>query len=127
MGLELMAAAVAALEERTEGSVTGLQLTALTLQGSTDIPGFIAAFAGSHRYIVDYLADEVLRQQPKEVRTFFRQTAMLNRLCGLLCDAVIGGRDGQAINTTMGTTSDDDRSGTGRRAPSCRLKTGRRL
>ena len=57
-----MAAAVAALEERSEGSVTGLQLAALALQGSTDIPGFIAAFTGSHRYIADYLADEVLRQ-----------------------------------------------------------------
>jgi hypothetical protein len=76
---------------------------------------------------VDYLADEVLRQQPEEVRAFLRQIAILDRLCGLLCDAVTGGRDGQAINTTMGTTSDDDRSGTGRRAPSCRLQTGRRL
>jgi LuxR family maltose regulon positive regulatory protein len=66
MGLDLTAAAVAALEERTEGWVVGLQLAALALQGATDIPGFIAAFAGSHRYIVDYLADEVLRQQPDD-------------------------------------------------------------
>jgi ATP/maltotriose-dependent transcriptional regulator MalT len=97
-----------------------LQLAALALQGSTDIPG-------SHRYIVDYLADEVLRQQPKEVRAFLQQTAVLDCLCGLLGDAVTGRRDGQAINTTMGTTSDDDRSGTGRRAPSRRLQTGRGL
>jgi LuxR family maltose regulon positive regulatory protein len=122
-----MAAAVAGLEERTKGSVTGLQRAALALQGSTDIPGFTAAFAGSHRYIVDYLADEVLRQQPEEVCAFLRQTTILDRLCGLLCDAVTSGRDSRAINTTMGTTSDDDRSGTGRKAPSCRLQTGRCL
>src|SRR5205823_5568925 len=61
------------------------------------IPGFIAAFAGSHRYIVDYLADEVLRQLPEEVRTFLLRTAILDRLCGPLCDAVTGGRDGQAM------------------------------
>jgi LuxR family maltose regulon positive regulatory protein len=59
MGLALTAVAVATLEERTEGWVAGLQLEALARQGSTDIPGFIAACAGSHRCIVDYLADEV--------------------------------------------------------------------
>jgi LuxR family transcriptional regulator, maltose regulon positive regulatory protein len=127
MGLELMATAVAALEERTEGWVAGPQRAALALQGATDIPGFIPAFAGSYRYIADDLAHEVLRQQPEEVRTFLRQTAILDRLCGLLCDAVTGGRDGQAINTTMGTTSDDDRSVTGRTAPSCNLEIGRCL
>jgi LuxR family maltose regulon positive regulatory protein len=127
MGLELMAAVVAALEERTEAWAASCKLAALALQGATDIPGFIAAFAGSHRYIVDYPADEVLRQRPEEVRAFLRQSPILDRLCGLLGDAVAGGRDGQATNTTMGTTSDDDRSGAGRRAPSCRLRSGRRL
>jgi LuxR family maltose regulon positive regulatory protein len=59
MGLALTATAVAALEERTEGWVAGPQLATLALQGATDISGFIAAFADSRRYIVDYLADEV--------------------------------------------------------------------
>src|SRR5207248_7982694 len=77
MGLDLTAATVAALEERTEGWVAGLQLAALALQGTTDVPGFIAAFAGSHRYVVDYLGDEVLRQQPEEVRAFLLRTAIL--------------------------------------------------
>jgi LuxR family transcriptional regulator, maltose regulon positive regulatory protein len=90
MGLNLSAADVAALETRTEGWIAGLQLAALSLQGVSDRSRFIEVFSGSNRYIVDYLVEEVLRQQPEEVRTFLLQTSILGQLCGSLCDAVLG-------------------------------------
>jgi LuxR family maltose regulon positive regulatory protein len=96
MGLRLSAADVAALEDRTEGWIAGLQLAALSLQGHQDAPGFIRAFAGDHRYIVDYLVDEVLQRQPEPVRSFLLQTAILDRLHGPLCDAVTGQEGGNA-------------------------------
>ena len=64
MGLTLSTADVAALEDRTEGWIAGLQLAALSLKDHHDVSGFIRAFAGDHRYIVDYLVEEVLRRQP---------------------------------------------------------------
>jgi LuxR family maltose regulon positive regulatory protein len=96
MGLGLSAQDVSALEKRTEGWITGLQLAALSLQGRDDATGFIAAFTGSHHYILDYLVQEVLDQQPESIQTFLLQTSILKRLTGPLCDAVTGQRDGQA-------------------------------
>lgn len=96
MGLNLSVAEVTALETRTEGWVAGLQLAALSLQGNQNVPGFIQAFAGDHRYIVDYLVEEVLNHQPDPIRTFLLQTSILNRLNGPLCDAVTGQPGGQA-------------------------------
>src|SRR6266571_2520444 len=96
MGLSLSAADIAVLEDHTEGWIAGLQLAALSLQGHQDIPGFIRAFAGDHRYIVDYLVEEVLQRQPAPVRSFLLQTAMLDRLHGPLCDAVTGQEGGNA-------------------------------
>ncbi|MCX6047234.1 MAG: LuxR C-terminal-related transcriptional regulator, partial [Chloroflexi bacterium] len=96
MGLRLSAAHIAALEERTEGWIVGLQLAALSMQDHQDVPGFIQAFAGDHRYIVDYLVEEVLQRQPEQVRSFLLQTAILDQLSGGLCDAVTGQRDGGA-------------------------------
>ncbi len=96
MGLALAADDVAALETRTEGWIAGLQLAALSLQGHPDRPGFIRAFAGDHRYIADYLVDEVLQRQPAPVRHFLLQTAILDRLHGPLCEAVTGQPGGQA-------------------------------
>ncbi len=96
MGLSLSAGDIAALEARTEGWIAGLQLAALSLQGHRDVPAFIRAFAGDHRYIVDYLVDEVLDHQPKSVRSFLLQTAILDRLNGPLCDAVTGQQEGNA-------------------------------
>lgn len=90
MGLELATAEVAILETRTEGWIAGLQLAALSIQGREDVPGFIRSFAGDHRYIVDYLVEEVLTHQPEAVRNFLIQTAILDRLNGSLCDAVTG-------------------------------------
>jgi ATP/maltotriose-dependent transcriptional regulator MalT len=94
MGLSLTAADIAALEDRTEGWIAGLQLAALSMRGREDIPGFIRAFAGDNRYIVDYLVEEVLQRQPEGVRNFLLQTAILDRLHGPLCDAVTGQVEG---------------------------------
>ncbi len=96
MGLSLTAAEVAALGERTEGWVAGLQLAALSLQGAQGVTGSAEAFSGSHRYVFDYLAQEVLSRQPESVQAFLLETAILERLTGPLCDAVTGRDDGQA-------------------------------
>ncbi len=96
MGLRLSVADVAALEERTEGWIAGLQLAALSMRDHQDIHGFIRGFAGDHRYIVDYLVEEVLQRQPTPVRNFLLRTAILDRLNGPLCDAVTGGEGSNA-------------------------------
>ena len=96
MGLHISAEELAALEDRTEGWIAGLQLAALSMQGNRDVAGFIQAFAGDHRYIVDYLAEEVLLRQPEPIRNFLLQTAILDRLNGPLCDAVTGQEGGTA-------------------------------
>jgi len=88
MGLRLTARDVAALEGRTEGWIAALQLAALSMQGRDDVAGFIAGFAGDDRYVVDYLAEEVLARQPERVQAFLLQTSILGRLSGPLCDAV---------------------------------------
>jgi LuxR family maltose regulon positive regulatory protein len=88
MGLHLSAEDLAVLEDRTEGWIAGLQLAALSMLGHQDVHEFIQAFAGDHRYIVDYLIEEVLQNQPESVRSFLLRTAILERLNGSLCDAV---------------------------------------
>jgi LuxR family maltose regulon positive regulatory protein len=100
MGLDLRAPDVAALEERTEGWIAGLQLAALSLRGirePQEVAGFIEAFTGSNRFVIDYLADEVLARQSGEVRNFLLRTAILDRLSGSLCDAVTAGDDGRRM------------------------------
>ena len=97
MGLELTARDVAALEGRTEGWIAALQLAALSMQGRDDVAGFIAGFAGDDRYVVDYLAEEVLQRQSDRVQTFLLQTSILGRLSGPLCDAVTGQGGGKAM------------------------------
>ena len=92
---------VAALEGRTEGWIAALQLAALSLQGRDDVTGFIAGFAGDDRYIVDYLAEEVLQRQPDRVRSFLLETSILSRLTGPLCDAVTGQGGGRARLATL--------------------------
>jgi LuxR family transcriptional regulator, maltose regulon positive regulatory protein len=96
MALGLSEANVAALDHRTEGWIAGLQLAALSMQGRENLPAFIQAFAGDHRFVVDYLMEEVLRRQPDEVRQFLLHTSILERLCGPLCDAVTGQTGGSA-------------------------------
>jgi LuxR family transcriptional regulator, maltose regulon positive regulatory protein len=97
MGLNLEPEAIARLEERTEGWIAGLQLVALSLQGRDDASRFIDSFTGSNRFILDYLFDEVLSRQPIEVQTFLVETAVLNRLCGPLCEALLGADRGQSL------------------------------
>ena len=97
MGLQLTARDVAALEGRTEGWIAALQLAALSMQGRDDVAGFIAGFAGDDRYVVDYLAEEVLARQPDRVQAFLLQTSILGRLSGPLCDAVTGQGGGKAM------------------------------
>ena len=90
-------AAVATLTVRTEGWVAGLQLASLSLRQQSDVAGFVAAFSGSHRYVLDYLTEEVLERQPDEVRSFLLESSVLERLSGALCDAVIGRAGSQAM------------------------------
>ena len=90
MGLNLSEDDVAALEARTEGWIAGLQLAALSMQGQQDTASFIRSFTGSHRFVLDYLVEEVLQRQPEHVQNFLLHTCILNRLCGSLCDAVTG-------------------------------------
>jgi LuxR family transcriptional regulator, maltose regulon positive regulatory protein len=89
--------AVAALVARTEGWAAGLQLAGLSLRGHADAAGFAAAFSGSHRFVLDYLADEVLERQDEQVRGFLLETSVLERLSGELCDAVTGRAGSQAM------------------------------
>jgi LuxR family maltose regulon positive regulatory protein len=108
MALGLAAEDVKALEDRTEGWIAGLQLAALALQPlvahptapvgpeRSDVRSFIRAFAGTHRYILDYLSDEVLTRQPEHIQQFLLKTSVLERMSAGLCDAVTGGHDGQA-------------------------------
>jgi ATP/maltotriose-dependent transcriptional regulator MalT len=86
-----------ALVARTEGWAAGLQLAGLSLRGQADPAGFVAAFSGSHRFVLDYLADEVLAGQAGQMRAFLLETSVLERLSGELCDAVTGRAGSQAM------------------------------
>ncbi len=97
MGLHLSPQDVTMLQARTEGWIAGLQLAALSLQGRADMASALAAFTGSHRFVLDYLSEEVLSRQPAEVQTFLLQTSVLERLSGSLCDAITGSQESQAM------------------------------
>jgi LuxR family maltose regulon positive regulatory protein len=97
MQLDLDAETVNMLEARTEGWAAGLQLAALALQNLPDQQDFLADFSGSHRYIIDYLLNEVLKGQPPEIRDFLSKTAVLQRFNAELCQAVTGNPASTAI------------------------------
>jgi LuxR family maltose regulon positive regulatory protein len=97
VGSDLPEAAAEALAKRTEGWAAGLQLAALSLQGQPDVLEFVASFSGRHRYVLDYLTEEVLDRQTEQVREFLLETSVLERLSGELCDAVTGRTDGQRM------------------------------
>lgn len=97
MGLHLTPADIALLETRTEGWIAGLQLAALSMQGRSDIAGFIQSFSGSHRHVFSYLIEEVLNQRPAGTLDFLLQTAILERFNADLCNAVTGLHDSQAL------------------------------
>lgn len=108
MGLEVTAADIDALERRTEGWIAGLQMAALSLRGRHDVSAFLAGFTGSHRFVLDYLTEEVLERQPPDRLDFLLRTSILPRLCGDLCDAVTGrpGRhEGQAVLESLETAN----------------------
>ena len=89
MGLGLSAEEIVALEARTEGWIAGLQMAALSMQGRVDTNSFIESFTGSHRFVLDYLVEEVLSRQSENVQAFLLRTSILDRMCGTLCDAVL--------------------------------------
>src|SRR6266581_1984504 len=89
MGLNLSAEDIALLATRTEGWIAGLQLAALSMQGHKDTISFIKCFTGSHHFVLDYLVEEVLQQQPESVQNFLLRTSILDRMSGPLCDAVL--------------------------------------
>jgi LuxR family maltose regulon positive regulatory protein len=89
MDLNLSEEDIAALETRTEGWIVGLQLAALSMQGLQYTTSFIQSFTGSHHFVLDYLVEEVLGQQPASIQTFLLHTSILNRMCGPLCDAIL--------------------------------------
>jgi len=100
VNLKLSAEDFVSLETRTEGWIAGLQLAALALlamQGREDTARFIQAFTGSHRFVLDYLVEEVLSHQSEQVRSFLLQTAILERLCAPLCNAVNMREDGKEM------------------------------
>jgi hypothetical protein len=82
---------------RTEGWAAGLQLAGPSLRGRNDIGAFVGAFADSHRYVLDYLAEEVLDWQSEQMREFLLETSVLGRLSAELCDAVTGRPGSQAL------------------------------
>ncbi|MCD4753525.1 MAG: LuxR C-terminal-related transcriptional regulator [Anaerolineaceae bacterium] len=90
MSLNLSVEDITALEARTEGWIAGLQLAALSMQGQQDSASFIQSFTGSHHFVLDYLIEDVLLQQSENIQTFLLRTSILDRLCGPLCDAVLG-------------------------------------
>lgn len=96
-GLGLSVEQVAALDDRTEGWAAGLQLAAQAMSGLADVAPFVRAFTGSHRYILDYLVDEVFLRQTEETRLFLQKTSILERMTPSLCDAVTGQGNSRAM------------------------------
>jgi LuxR family maltose regulon positive regulatory protein len=97
MRLDLSVEALETLAQRTEGWIAGLQLAALSLHDRTDTSAFLSTFTGNHRFVLDYLTNEVLARQPAEVQTFLLYTSILERLSAPLCDRVMGQEGSQAM------------------------------
>jgi LuxR family maltose regulon positive regulatory protein len=97
LGLSLSRSDIAALADRTEGWIVGLQLAGLSLRDRTDSTRFIANLSGSHRFILSYLTEEVLNRQPEDIQRFLLQTSILDRLNGDLCDAVTDRTDSHSL------------------------------
>jgi LuxR family maltose regulon positive regulatory protein len=101
MGLGLSTEDIATLDARTEGWIAGLQMAALSMRGRKDVTGFIRAFSGSHRFVLDYLVEEVLDQQPSLIEGFLLKTSVLERMSAPLCDVVTGGSGSQTVLTRL--------------------------
>ncbi|KAA3653570.1 MAG: hypothetical protein DWQ04_35145 [Chloroflexi bacterium] len=98
MKLDLSVDAVNALTERTEGWITGLQMAAVSMQGHTDLAGYVQAFTGSNRYVLDYLMEEVWQRQSPAIQDFLMKTAVLDELTGPLCDALVASGEWQVAS-----------------------------
>jgi LuxR family maltose regulon positive regulatory protein len=101
LGLSLSAKEIAALDNKTEGWVVGLQLAGLTIKDSPDPSAVIEKLSGSHRYVLNYLTEEVLNLQPEEIQDFLLRTSILNQLCSSICDAVTGRNDSRKVLTYL--------------------------
>ena len=97
MNLDLTSNDISALEERTEGWIAGLQLSALTLQGRENRSELVKEFAGDNRFVLDYLLEEVLNCQTEQVQDFLLRTSVLTRLNGSLCDALTEDQSGHSM------------------------------
>lgn len=97
MGLKLPIENIVALEERTEGWISGLQLAGLSMQGREDMQEFVSAFTGSNHFVVDYLVEEVFNRQPEAMREFLLKTSILDRLTAPLCNALTNQTNGQVV------------------------------
>lgn len=100
MKLPLSKKQVEAIQARTEGWIAGLQLAALSIRNAEDISKSIGSLKGSQRYILDYMVEEVLERQPKPLQSFLLRTSILDRMCGSLCEAVLGA-DGSVNGTEI--------------------------
>jgi LuxR family maltose regulon positive regulatory protein len=112
MGLELSAEAISALERRTEGWIVGLQMAAISMRGRTradELAAFLDAFGGTNRYVLDYLTEEVLSQQPPAIQDFLFETSILSRMCADLCDAVRFG-EAESPGSPTGTDARDSQA-----------------
>ena len=112
MGLPLTPDDIALLDKKIEGWIAGLQMAALSIQGREDTTSFIKTFSGSNRYILDYLTDEILSKQTKDIQNFLIQTSVLDRLCNSLCSSVVDweeARVGAEDNKSTGETPDRTR------------------
>ncbi|MCJ7623543.1 MAG: hypothetical protein MUO76_08555, partial [Anaerolineaceae bacterium] len=97
MKLDISMNEMTVLEDRTEGWIAGLQMAAISMRGSKDKSRFIQELNGSHHFILDYLMEEVLAQQPPAIQDFLLKTSILDRLSSSLCDTVMGADDSQTI------------------------------
>lgn len=91
LDIPLSSEQINSLDERLEGWIAGMQMAVLSLQGRDVIIDFIEQFSGRHRYILDYLIEEVLNQQPQEIQEFLLRTSILDRMTESLCEAVCFG------------------------------------
>ena len=96
-GIELTTAEVSAIESRTEGWAVGLHMAGLSLKGRENVAGFVREFSGGHRYVIDYLVDEVLSRQPEQLQQFLLRSSVLDRFSAPLCRALTGDADSQAV------------------------------
>jgi LuxR family maltose regulon positive regulatory protein len=102
--LPLTSDQITILENRTEGWIAGLQMAALSLTGRTDIAEYLNDFSGTHRFIIDYLTEEALVRQSKDVQNFLLRTSILERMNGPLCDFIL---DNSAFQDTNGGSDPD--------------------